>query len=118
MNDTLVTENAVITSAFLGLEDHDIMSFMINLDFGSGSQGFGGWALDGNNGKMSWDYSMLILRNIMTTVGVRDWSKLKGTFVRIRRGPGWNSQIEEIGHIVQDKWFSPRKFIEEREKKE
>jgi hypothetical protein len=38
--------NAKISSTHLGVEDHNITTAMLTLDYGGVCQGFGGWSLD------------------------------------------------------------------------
>lgn len=111
-------ENALIKSTHLGLEDHGIMSFMLDLELSVGCQGFGGWAMDewseGKQKRLGSAFGLECVRQILDVVGVDRWERLPGKHIRIRRnGDGWNARIDAIGHILEDKWFDPAKLYEE-----
>lgn len=85
-------EYATIKDTMLGIEDHGIMSSFIYLDYANfGTQGFGGWALDGHNKKkrenqseyhrIGFVGSIVFIRRTLEIAGVREWEKLKGKAV-------------------------------------
>lgn len=100
----------------LGEEDHGIFTCFLFLKLEVGSQGFGGYGLDeydkiaqrriDRNG-MGLEY----IKKILETVGVDSWEKLKGKHIRILKDDTWNSPITGIGHIIEDKWFEPKKWF-------
>ena len=101
-----MTENATIAKAYLGFEDHGILTAMLEFDFGGTVQGFGGYGFDHQPTDV-WIPSAncaLFIRRILDTVGVSAWHELVGRHVRARRGGG---TITAIGHIVKDQWFTP-----------
>ena len=89
------TKNAKITGTMLGLEDHNIFTCFVYLDYGSASQGFGGYFLK--------SYPTMI-QDILNVVGVRSWEELKGKYVRVVAD---SNKIIRIGHVIEDKWYSP-----------
>ena len=89
----------------LGIEDHGIMTFFINIDFDGGGQGFGGYALDGGGGTKGDSRSILCIRKILQTVDVMKWEDLEGKYVRIKKEKEYGGPIKAIGHIIEDKWF-------------
>jgi hypothetical protein len=108
-------KNAKITSTMLGREDHGIMTFMIFVEFDvCVGCGVGGYALD------SWDKitstrvfraeSMEAISKVLDVVGVDRWEKLPGSYIRIKDN-GWGSTIDEIGNLMEDKWFNLREFF-------
>ena len=102
--------NAKITSTMLGIEDHGILTAMIQLDYGSSSQGFGGFMFDMSRGKgprKGLPFAAEFIRSLLDTLEVNDWESLKGKVVRVRRGQDWNSKIVAIGHIIKDQWCDP-----------
>lgn len=99
--------NAQIESTMLGLEDHGIMTFMLYLKYDSCGQGFGNYALNGPTQKGE-GKSIDAIRKILETVGVDRWEDLKGKYIRIRKTDGYGGRIESIGHIIEDKWWSPQ----------
>lgn len=105
--------NGKIHSTMLGIEDHGIMTFFVNIDFGGSGQGFGGYALDGAAGKKGHSKSIRCIRKVLTTVGVEKWEDLEGQYVRIRKEAEYGGHpIKAIGHIIEDKWFDIKEFWE------
>ncbi len=106
--------NAKITSTMLGREDHGIMTFMIFVEFGGCGCGVGGYALDGYDKVMDKRVfraeSMEAISKMLDVVGVDEWEKLPGTYIRIKDN-GWGSTIDEIGNLMEDKWFNLREFF-------
>lgn len=106
--------NAKITSTKLGREDHGIMTFMIFIEFGGSCCGVGGYALD------MWDREsdkrvftakgLEAISEILNVVGVDNWEDLKGQYIRIKDN-GWGSTVDEIGNLMEDKWFNLREFF-------
>jgi hypothetical protein len=111
--------NAQITSTSLGYEDHGILTCWLQLKYGSGGQGFGGYGLDGpplvrfgNDREPSVHCGFWIAR-ILDTVGVEKWEDLKGKHIRVAKADEWGL-IDGIGHITEDKWFHPKSEILQR----
>ena len=96
-------KNARITGTMLGYEDHGIFTCMIDLDYGGGCQGFGGYTLGG-------DYTNKFIEGIFKALKVRKWEELKGQLIRVKAD---NSKVYEIGHLLEDSWFNPRELITE-----
>ena len=106
--------NAKITSTKLGKEDHGIMTFMIFVEFGGCGCGIGGYALDGTN-PTTGEYGfspkgMEAVAKICEVVGVDNWEDLPGSYIRIKDN-GWGSTIDEIGNLMEEKWFNLREFF-------
>lgn len=84
-----------IDSVNLGFEGHGILSFMLNLKFGSHSQGFGGYQLDeplkingqykGRHGTV---FGTEVILRILNSVGVEAWEDLLGKEVWAWRDEG------------------------------
>ena len=104
--------NARIRSTMLGIEDHGIMTFFLNLEWSGAGQGFGGYALDGKSGEIGHAKSIICLRRILETVGVEKWEDLKGQLIRIKKDDEWGT-IKTIGRILEDKWFDIDAFWKE-----
>ena len=103
--------NGKIHSTMLGIEDHGIMTFFINIDFDGHGQGFGGYALDGRSGTQGHSKSITCIRKILQTVDVMKWEDLEGKYVRIRKDKEYGGgPIKAIGHIMEDKWFDIEEF--------
>ena len=109
-------KNAVIESTFLGREDHGIMTFFINIRFGATCCGVGMYALDGydkeTKSRVFSAKSMEAISKVLEVVGVDKWEDLKGKYIRFKDN-GWGTTIDEIGNIIEDKWFNLREFFSE-----
>lgn len=107
-------KNAQITGTMLGREDHGILTFMIFVKFGSCGCGIGGYALDyydkENNKRAYSAKSIEVISNILDVVGVDKWEELEGKYIRVKDN-GWGGTIDEIGNIIEDKWFNLREFF-------
>ena len=107
--------NAKITGTMLGREDHGIMTFMLYLEFGAFSCGYGGYAIDRYDmaaDKRVFSASGLeAISKILEVVGVRTWEELKGKYIRIEDN-GWGETIDKIGNLMEEKWFNIRDFFE------
>lgn len=108
-------KNAKINYTKLGREDHGIMTFIIGLDFdGYCHQGIGCYALDGYNKETKTRVfsakSMEAVSKILEVVGVDYWEELPGKYVRFK-DQGWGKPIDEIGNLMEDKWFNLREFF-------
>lgn len=53
--------------------------------------------------------AIVAMMKIMDTVGVSKWEDLPGKFIRVKTN-GWGSTIDEIGNVIEDKWFNLREF--------
>lgn len=96
------TRNAIITSTFLGVEDHGIFTCILYTQSGALQQGFGS-----HNLKYK-EYGITYLRRILSVLKVEKWEDLPGTHLRIH---GTSGKIEKIGHIIEDEWFAPEKEL-------
>lgn len=106
--------NAKITGTKLGREDHGIMTFMIFVEFAGCGCGIGGYALDQyNKVTKEREFStkgLEAVSRICETVGVDNWEDLKGQYIRVKEN-GWGSTIDEIGNLMEEKWFNVRDFF-------
>lgn len=102
--------NAKITKTSLGFEDHGILSSWLHLDFGTSSQGFGGYRLDAPQNAPS-AAACAWITGVLKTLEIDDWSKLPGTPVRVRKESEFG-RIIAIGHFYKDLWFDPVKVFE------
>ena len=109
----LEIKTAQITHTTLGLEDHDILQFMIHVKWDCGGVGIGGFALDGYDKatkiRPGWAEGFIMIRAILETLGVRSWEKLEGSYLRCKIG-AWGDPVRIIGHIVEDKWIDLDNF--------
>lgn len=112
-------KNAKITETMLGREDHGIMTFMIHVDISEGGCcGIGGYALDGydreTKSRVFCAKSMEAISKILDIVGVDTWEQLNGRYIRVK-DQGWGKTIDEIGNLMENKWFNLREFFSEGE---
>lgn len=106
--------NAKITSTKLGREDHGIFTFMIYIEFYGAGCGVGGYALDSydreTEKRVFSAKSLEAISEILDVVGVDNWEDLKGQYIRIKDN-GWGSTVDEIGNLIDEKWFNLREFF-------
>ena len=106
--------NAKITSTMFGREDHGIMTFMIFVEFGACGCGLGGYAIDQydrpSKSRMFSAKGLEAISKILETVGVEKWEDLPGKYIRIKEN-GLGSTIDEIGNLMEEKWFNLREFF-------
>lgn len=105
-------ENAMITSTFLGYEEHGILTFLIELKGNGWGVGFGNCALDECSGgkRIPVSEGLECISTILKTVGVDKWEDLKGKYVRVETN-GYDCTVTKIGHILKDKWFDLDEFF-------
>ena len=106
--------NATIHKAKIEIEDHDILTIMLHLDYDGSGQGFGGYALGARN----WEGGQCSrwLYDLMKLFEVNEFYDLVGKNCRVEAD---HHKIYRIGHIVKDKWFDPEevnRIVKEREK--
>ena len=110
--------NAIIKSATITSADHGLLSAWLFVEFDCGGQGFGGYCLyvpkTSPHHKMASPAGHFIWR-CMEIAGVTSWDELPGKTIRIKHS---HSSISEIGHIVKNDWFSPKKDFEDYTKEE
>lgn len=106
--------NAKITSTMFGREDHGIMTFMIFIEFGACVCGIGGYAIDQYDRSLKTrvfsSKGLEAISKILETVGVEKWEDLPNKYIRIKDN-GLGSTVDEIGNLMEDKWFNLRKFF-------
>jgi len=111
----LEVKNARIEGTSLGFEHHDILTCWLHLDYGGSGQGFGGYVLDTYDKeakqRVGTPYGTEFILRVLRVVGVRKWEDLVGKHVRVSTSR--DKGITCIGHIIKDKWFSPRELAAE-----
>lgn len=107
-------KNARIRSTMLGREDHGIMTFMIFVDAGNFGCGVGGYALDSRDRETKTRVfsaaGLEAISKVLEVVGVNTWEQLPGKYIRFKDN-GLGSTIDEIGNIIDDKWFNLKEFF-------
>ena len=100
MNDGI--RNAQIIDTFLGFVDHGRFTAIISAKSGSSVQDFGMHTLEYEA------YGIVYLERLLEAVGVSCWKDLKGKHVRVQSRDGL---LVAIGHIIDDRWFNPRRDL-------
>ena len=96
-------KNAKIKSTFLGIEDHGIFTFFLNLDYGNSGQSAGGYGLG--------EFAEKLIKRILMVCGVDSWEELSGKLIRVKADHG---QVYEIGNILTTSlWLNFQKFFKE-----
>ena len=110
-------KNAKITRTFLGREDHGIMTFSIHVHTDAYDVGVGYYAIDGYDRETkSRNFTakgLEAISKIRDVVGVDTWEQLPDKYIRIK-DDGRGSTIDEIGNLIEDKWFNLRDFFTEK----
>ena len=113
-------KNAIITKTMLGREDHGVMTFVVYVKFDSCVEcGVGMYAIDGydreTDSRVFTASGLEAISKILEVVGVDRWEDLPGKYIRFKDN-GWGSTIDEIGNIIEDKWFNLREFFSNTDK--
>lgn len=108
-------ENAKITGTSISMADHGCLSIWLHVEGKGWGCGIGGWANGiGYLGSKNWKgngSAIVAMMKIMDVVGVERWEDLKGKYIRVK-SEGWGGTIDEIGNLIDDKWFNLRSFYE------
>ena len=56
---------------------------------------------------------MEVISRILDVVGVDNWEDLPGKYIRIK-DDGLGSTIDEIGNLMEEKWFNIRDFFQSK----
>lgn len=115
MDNTVKTQNAKIKSTFLGMEDHGIWTFSLNLDYGSAGQSAEGFCLDEPRhknekfiGRFGTSKGMQAIMEICKVVGVDSWEELPNKYIRVKAN---YEKVYAIGNMLEDKWMDFEKFF-------
>jgi hypothetical protein len=107
-------KNAKINSTMLGYEDHGIFSFYLNLDYDGSGQSAGGYALDSyikeKDKRIGTVLGMQLIIEILKTLDIESWEKLKGTYIRVKAD---YSKVYAIGNLLKDKWLDFEQFFKD-----
>lgn len=94
--------NARIADASIFIENHGMLTFMLDLTLENGtSQGYGGYNLACPGTKT---HGANIIYAVLKTVGVDDWADLRGKIIRIKHNASY--VISEIGNPLDDCWLN------------
>lgn len=103
----MITENGIITSASIFIEDHGILTSYIHIEMADNChQGFGGYSLSGGAASI-W------IRGVLDVLELDKWEALAGRPLRIKKKDIWGEPILSIGHIIKNQWFTPAEAFKE-----
>lgn len=90
-------EIAKIRSTTLGIEDHGILTAMLELDYGGTVQGAGGYALDqydeGQERRVGHRAAGDFILGVLRACGVDSWEKVAGRTVYALRDEGFHGKV-------------------------
>ena len=111
----MTIENARITSTSISMADHGVLCISFGVRGDGWGCNVGQWVNGvGHLGAHEWKgngSAIVAMMKIIDTVGVEKWEDLPGKLIRVK-SEGRGSTIDEIGNIIEDKWFNLRKFYE------
>lgn len=99
--------NAIIEGISLGMDDHNILTAWLSLNYGNSCQGFGGYVLylpKGWRHHSAWGLVGHFIYRCLEIAGVDKWDDLEGRTIRVKHD---KSKVYAIGHILKDDWFCP-----------
>ena len=82
---------------------------------------YGGYAIGSKPAGKYEGYSNGVesIMRIMDVIGEREFSELKGKYVRVAiKGTGFGKIVKIIGNIIEDMWFDYGSFFDDKEKEE
>lgn len=109
------TRNAVIKSARITKDDHNLLTVWLDLDYGGTGQGFGGYTLylpesySHHKDSLKANYAGHFIWRVMEVAGAEHWDAVPGQTIRVKQEI---TGVHAIGHIVKDDWFCPSKDFE------
>lgn len=105
-------KNAVIENVSLDDAGRGLLTMYLQLSYGSGGQGFGGFSLylpkNFKHHEMK-SYAGHFIWRCMEIAGVTDFYALKGKTIRVK---AHQAEVHSIGHIINDDWFCPKEDFE------
>ena len=109
--------NARITDVSLSMRDHGCLTYWLSLKIQGGAYcNYGGHCIGhGYLGSDHFDgspYGLEAMMRIMDVVGVEKWEDLKDKCIRVK-SDGWGPIVDEIGNLMEDKWFNQKQFFAE-----
>ena len=113
-------ENCKIINVSLTMEDHCSLVFQITVVGAGWGCNIGGYKIaTGMLGAKPEDFKaetgdgLVAMMRIMDVVGVSKWEDLKDKYCRVKT-EGWGGTIDEIGNIINDRWFNMKDFFAEQ----
>jgi hypothetical protein len=100
-------KNAIIKSAKITMEDHNVLTAWVDLDYGNSCQKFGGYTLYLDKGFKHHETKSFcghFIARLMDISGVKRFEEIAGKSIRVKAS---REGIDAIGHIIKDDWFYP-----------
>lgn len=111
--------NVKITGTAITMADHGCLTFYVTVEGAGMGCSLGGYCI-GHGYLGSTEFraekgsGLVAIMNIMDVVGVEKWEDLKGKYCRVAC-KGFGQTVDEIGNLIDEKWFNLRKFFEEQQ---
>lgn len=114
-------ENARIVDVDLYMNDYDWFVPRLTISGNMWGTAYGGYAIGSKPAGKYEGYSNGVesIMRIMDVIGEREFSKLKGKYVRVAiKGTGLGEIVKIIGNIIEDMWFDYGSFFDDCEKEQ
>lgn len=114
-------ENAQIVDVDLHMNDYDWFVPRLTIRGNTWVTAYGGYAIGSKPAGKYEGYSNGVesIMRIMDVIGEREFSELKGKYVRVAiKGTGFGKIVKIIGNIIEDMWFDYGSFLDDKEKEE
>ena len=112
--------NVKITDTRLTMRENGVLTFHVFFE-GQCTGGFGGYVIGhGYLGASQFDATgsgLVAMMKVMDVVGISDWEKLPGQYIRIV-DPGLGGVVTKIGNIIKDEWFDIDAFFKYEQSKQ
>lgn len=103
----MIEQIAKINSTALGYEDHGIFTAWLDLHYGTGDQGAGGYALDSydetKKQRVGHKCGMDFIIGILHACGVEKWEDVKGKTVIALREDGFHGKVIGLKPLPTEK---------------
>lgn len=114
-------ELGVIKSVMLGIEDHGLFTFQLDINFGGTGQGFGTYCLDTydpiKKERVGTAFGCTAILQLLRAVGVQEWKDLVGKAVWCYRNEkGAIEQIEAPAYHDHEGYLNMKELSEEFKK--
>lgn len=102
--------NAQIIDTKLGRESNGYFTFTLFIDMGNERAVIGNYILEQNG--IFHQNGLNVISDILDVVGVSTWEELAGKYIRVKWDETLGNIVDELGHIIQDRWISIRSYFE------
>lgn len=111
--------NVKITGTAITMADHGCLTFYVTVEGAGMGCSLGGYCighgyLGSKEFRAEKGNGLVAMMNIMDVVGAEKWEDLKGKYCRVACNR-FGETVDEIGNLIDEKWFNLRKFFEEQQ---